>query len=111
MGFVITPFAIKDVTIDVIENALTMRFVVAPFSFVTRTVWPRLLTEAMAEAAKPLALIDSAVFKCVLAFFMCQLFSLFFIVVFRAFLMFLEMLAIGVHFELPKMVLGVAQRI
>lgn len=107
MSFVIAPFTIKDVTIDVIEDALPVGLVVTPLSFIACAIWPCLLAKTMAEATKPLAAVDSTVFKSVFTLFMSLFFISFIFGTLFTFLLFSIILA----FFLPKMVLCMAQSI
>jgi hypothetical protein len=45
------------------QLALTICFIVAPLTLITRTVWPQLCTETVSHAVKPLSSVDRAIFK------------------------------------------------
>ena len=69
MSFVVTPFAVEYITIDVVENATTVRLVIAPLALIASAIWPSLLAESVAETTQPLTAVHCSVFKGVLAFF------------------------------------------
>ena len=69
MSFVVTPFAVEHITIDVVENATTVRLVIATLAFIASAIRPSLLAESVAETTQPLATVYCTVFKGVLALF------------------------------------------
>ena len=69
MSFVVTPLAVEYITIDVVENATTVRLVIAPLALIASAIWPSLLAKPVTEATQPLTTVHCSVFKGVLAFF------------------------------------------
>ena len=69
MGLVIAPLSIKDISVNMIEYTASMSFIVAPFSFIPRSIRPSLLAKTMTEAIKPLTTVNCAIFKSILTFF------------------------------------------
>ena len=52
-----------------VKDATAVSLVVAPFSLILGAIRPCLGAKAMTQAAKPLSLVNCAIFKCVLAIF------------------------------------------
>ena len=69
MSFVVTPLAVEYITIDVVENAATVRLVIAPLALIASAIWPSLLAKSVAETTQPLTAVHCSVFKGVLALF------------------------------------------
>jgi hypothetical protein len=61
--FIICPEAVINIAIDMYKFTFAMCAVFSPLARVFGTIWPRLLTEAIAETAPPLSLVDCASFK------------------------------------------------
>ena len=53
MSLVIAPLTVKDITVNMVEDASTVRLVVLPLSLVARTIRPSLLSKAVSEPSKP----------------------------------------------------------
>ena len=69
MSFVVTPLAVEYITIDVVENATTVRLVIAPLALIASAIWPSLLAKSVTETTQPLTAVHCTVFKSVLALF------------------------------------------
>lgn len=66
MGLVSLPVTVVLVTIDMVEDSLTVCFVVLPVTFVSGSIWPCLGTHSVSHVVLPLSLVSGFVLKLVL---------------------------------------------
>ena len=62
-GFVLFPFAVVDITIDVGELAFPFGFIVEPLAFVLGSIRPDLYSKSFTNVTPPLTVIDNSIFE------------------------------------------------
>ena len=65
VGFVVSPISIVDVAVDMNKTAFAMSTILSPLTTVLGPIVPRLLTEAVTEAAFPLTSVYCTRFECI----------------------------------------------
>ena len=65
VGFVISPISIVDVAVDMNKTAFAMSTILSPLTAIPGPIVPRLLTEAVTEAAFPLTSVYCTRFECI----------------------------------------------
>ena len=66
MRFVLTPLAIKNVSVSMPEDTPTVCFAIYPAALILSPIWPDLDPVSMSELATPLSFINSTILKSVL---------------------------------------------
>ena len=63
VSFIIEPFALKHIAINVPKLPASTCFIVFPKSFISRSIWPCLYAKAMFHLPKPLSFVHCSILK------------------------------------------------
>lgn len=63
ISFILKPFTLENISVNVPELAAATRFIELPKAFVAGPIWPDLDAESVLHVAEPLAFVHCAVFE------------------------------------------------